>query len=678
MNLDRRASILGLAAVAGVALLAWWLLRPDETSIVQRQPVAVPVAEAPATPPAIEAPPAPEEPAPDSSASFGTFRGRVIDAATREPLREFELTFLGSAETKVGYEAPGTRKFSANDGRFEWQYLPPGSWNVTADAPGYRRFIVEGVRLVKGEPTAEIVVPLTRGNVVRGRVYDEATNAGIVAARISFRDAGTGRYQGDWRTRSFATSDKDGSFVLNGVPAGRVRLEVGASEYAGREVDIVVGNETKLVEIGLSTGAMIAGRLTAADGVTPVTGRAGLEDLDDRSAALSRTGPAGEFEFRNLHPGSYRVVGRGPRGGTATREFAIAGNERIEGVVLALRTGRTIRGTVTGLSAEDLKRVEIRAQRDGGLAGDDPATANERGEYELRGVQPGRVYVVADVPSRRQVSQTVDVPADSDVTVNLVFPRGVRLSGRVTQRGQPIARVSVAPRSSVLNDNLFVFSTTTSANGEYVIEGLPVGEYFIRIDGYRTRSFKLAGDMVFDIDVPAAQLAGRILEENGTVPIVGAGLDLWPADAGGEWIRLFDHADRLGRFAVAGLEPGSTFTFTVYKPGYELYREQIRYATPVHDKTIRLRRDPGVALQAVDAATGKPLQELYVSEMIGDKNGLSLTVPLDEQGLGYIPGGLAGATVAFWTQGYVSQTVSAWDGDRLDLKFVRGTDEAQR
>jgi hypothetical protein len=168
-----------------------------------------------------------------------------------------------------------------------------------------------------------------------------------------------------------------------------------------------------------------------------------------------------------------------------------------------------------------------------------------------------------------------------------------------------------------------------------------------------------------------------VLEENGKVPIVEAGIDVWPADPGVEWIRLFDHADHFGRFAVAGLEPGA-FTFTVYKPGYALYREQIRYSSPLRAMTIRLRREPGVALQARDAATGKPMQQLYAYEMVGERNGISLHLALDEQGLGSIPSGLAGATVAFWSEGYVPQTVSSWDGDRLDLKFVRATLPAAR
>ncbi len=91
--------------------------------------------------------PASAPPKDDSASAFGTFRGRVIDAVTRKPVREFKLEFQGTQVTNRGgvvvkmvEEVPGMQTFRTADGRFEWQYLPPGSWDVTASARGYQRF----------------------------------------------------------------------------------------------------------------------------------------------------------------------------------------------------------------------------------------------------------------------------------------------------------------------------------------------------------------------------------------------------------------------------------------------------------------------------------------------------------------------------------------------------------
>jgi hypothetical protein len=664
MSRPRRA-FLGLS-IAGITCLviAWWTLRSGESPVPPPPPSAsaapTPVQHAPA--------PAPVEPAPDDQlAAFATLRGRVIDAATREPVREFELRFAEWGRSVNDRDVPKARKFRTDDGSFQWQRIPAGQWGLIAEAPGYQRFFTD-LKFVKGEATQEVVVPLVRGAVLRGRVFDAASGVGIASAFISFRMAGQGRFEGNFRMRPSAQSQVGGAFVLNGIPPGRITLSVGANNYANRELDLVVDENTAPLEIGLASGGLIAGRLAGPDGATPVKGSAGVFHAEDGSGYTIRTNEAGEFTFPSLAPGTYRVTGRGP-GGSAALDVVLAESQRVEGLILALHGGRTIRGTVTGLRPEDLQRLSISAHPDGSRMGNEAtATINERGEYELRDVEPGRVYVSASVSMRKQLGRTVDVPANSDVTVDFDFPRGARVTGRVTQRGRPIAGAWLEPRPAT-ESKLYNYGASTSATGDYVIEDLPHGEYTIWIQGFRSRPFQVSGDTVFNIDA-TPQLAGRILEDAGKVPIVEAELGVRAADPRASRVRAFDRSDHYGRFAMAGLEPGE-FILTVYKTGYELYRERIAYASPMTDMTIRLSRGAGVQLRALDAASGKPLRGLSAVEMIGDRNGLWLKVPLDEQGVGYIPDGLAGATITFTSEGYAMQTISSWNGQRLDLKFVR-------
>src|SRR6185437_1390357 len=115
----------------------------------------------------------------------------------------------------------------------------------------------------------------------------------IALAGIWYRDASAGRFE-DWE-RSTARSADDGSFVLEGVHSGRIILNVQAADYASREIDVVVTNDTPPVELALSAGGSIRGRLVAADGVTPVAGSAGLYNLDVGAGGESPTGPNGEF-----------------------------------------------------------------------------------------------------------------------------------------------------------------------------------------------------------------------------------------------------------------------------------------------------------------------------------------------------------------------------------------------
>jgi len=665
----RRAFALSLAIIACLVVVAWWSLRSPEApvaptpSAAATQPASTP---APAETDNTDVGPQPSVPA------VSTLRGRVIDAVSREPVREFELRFAEWGRSS-NQRTPGPQKFQTGDGRFEWPQLPPGRWSLIAEAAGYQRFFLQSVELIGGRTTSEVVVPLVRGHAVRGRVYDLASNTGIASASITYHPAGEGFYQGNWRLRAETQSAKDGTFVLNGLPQGRITLDVGASNYSSRELDLTVDDDTPPLEIGLSGGGIISGRITASDGVTTVAGWAGLYriEVSGSPGGEGRTNEAGEFSFPSLAPGKYRLTGRGP-GGSATRELTIAEGERIEGLILALRAGGTLRGRVTGLRPEDMKRLNITLTPDGEMGVGAEASINERGEYELRNARPGRGRLSADVNMRRQLARMIDMPANTDMTVDFDFPRGARISGRVTQRGKPVAGAWLEPRpvEPGKDDDLFLYGAATAPSGHYVLEDVPPGEYTIRIDGYKSRPFQVAGDTVFDIDA-SPQLAGRILEDNGKVPIAEAQLGVWPADPKTSRMWAFDHSDHYGRFALAGLEPRD-LVMTVYKPGYAMFRERIVFSTPILDMTIRLRRDAGVEVRAYDAASGKPLSSLRAMEMLGDRPAVvQVPVPLDAKGVGYIPAALAGATVDFWAEGYARQSVSAWDGERLDLKFVR-------
>jgi hypothetical protein len=679
MNILARGWLLpGLTLLASLILLGYWLMQPDHavnapSSIAATTPADLAPA---ATKPPVIAETADEntlvagkEPAGGKSA-FSTFRGRVIDAATRKPIREFEVEFHGTQKTKVGKEAPGARTFKSDDGRFEWDYLPPGAWTVTASAAGYQRFDLMSLQLTKGEATQEIVLPMRRGQTLRGRIYDEETGVGIGGASIGFREAASGRFEGNWRMRTHLKSAKDGTFVLDGVPSGRVILSVNAHEHASRDLDVTVGADNAPLEIALSVGGRIAGRLTAADGVTPVAGEIGLFRLDEGSGVSHPLGKTGEFSWEHLPAGRYQLSGQSGAGGV-TREIVLARNQRLEGIVLALGAGgSTIRGTIRGLKPEDLRHLAISIHRNDLRSFlSSQVRADDRGAYTVQGVQPGSWTVMAEVGMRRQMNKIVEVPADSDVTVNFDFPPGARLSGRVTRGGKPFTRVWVSPRPAI-EQAVYTHGTNTSNDGTYAIEDLADGEYVLEIGSYRSKPIEVSGDTVFDVDVPLVQISGSILEEGGKVPIVDAVVEIWPTEPTSERTRQHDRSNHFGQFDLVGLEPGE-YLLTVYKAGYEMIRKPIAYESPVTDMTLRLRRDAGVAISVRSDVTTRRLQHIYVVEKVGEGNGIRLVVPLSEDGEGYLPSALANSTLSFAAGDFKPIVVDPWNGERLDLRLER-------
>jgi hypothetical protein len=581
------------------------------------------------------------------------------------------------ANTETGKEQPISRTFRSDTGRFAWKAAPVGTWRVTVIAKGYQRFELDELRITKGETAAEIVAPLLRGHRLTGRVFDQASDDPIAAARIIYRESHLSDIEG-WRRRTVeATSKQDGSFVLDGVPAGSITVTAFADDYAYREREVMAGAETPRVDIGLSRGGLIAGQLTEADG-TAIAGSVSLSRLDGHIGYGGETKASGEFSFDHLQPGRYQIVGR--VGGSATKplELTLAENERMDSLVLALARGRSVRGLVQGLQPEQLDRVYVglRSEAKGAYFS---SQLDHKGAFAMQGVPAGKAEISIHVWDPKetwnhQSTRAIEVPADADLTVNFDIPSGARLSGRVTQGGIPKTGKHVSARP-VNPERRTYYSARIAEDGAYEMEGLLAGEYEVQADEDSTRRIRISGDTVLDIEIPTSQLAGRIVEEGASVPIVGSGVHLINVKPEAPRVRVYKETDHSGQFSMTGLQSGELL-LSVYKPGYEMVRERVTYGTPISGMTIRLRPSPGVGISVIDAESGRGIREVFLSETIGDTDGIGLWVRLDENGAGSLPSALSGSTLRIAARGgYAPAVIQEWNAQPLELRLKkRGND----
>ena len=222
------------------------------------------------------------------------------------------------------------------------------------------------------------------------------------------------------------------------------------------------------------------------------------------------------------------------------------------------------------------------------------ARVDKQGAYALTGVPPGHavIYVYGGGVS---FQKAVDMPAEQDVTLDIVFPTGARLSGRVTQDGKPAARKNVWIGPADRKNDL-LYRASTSEDGEYEIEGLAPGDYRLRADEDISRPVTIAGDAVLNIEIPSVQLSARVVEDGGSVPIVGATVYVRGSAPETARVRSDKQTDDFGQFSLTGIEPGEV-VLEVYKPGYEMHREKITYSSPVTNRTIALRKSAGVEVR---------------------------------------------------------------------------------
>jgi hypothetical protein len=665
----RRYIFLVIALLAGGALLLLgrqWS-SPTESTLIKVDPVR----KQPAEPTIDRAEPAPvaeatAATAPNATAAApgGIFRGRVIDAVTRHPVEKFEITLAKvPQEHIVGDESRLTKTFKSTDGRFTWRQAPVGNWNARVAAPRYQHFHVENLGIAADKATREVVMPLQRGHTLEGRVFDQVSGAGIGDAWVAFRKPGAWRGSPHPLRERYEKSKPDGTFVLDGVPSGDMIVTAGADNHASREIAVNVNDDTPPLSIGLATGGKVAGMVLSPEG-TPAKGGVFLAGPGIPFHKL--VDETGSFSFEHRPAGHYQLTAR-TDAGTASQEFELAENEIREGIVLKVGEGRSMRGVVRGLRPEQLKQTVISVHSEAKRA-NFSAQPDEDGAYAVRGLPTGRAQVTAYAVMSRQITKTIDVPADKDVVLDIVFPPGVRLSGVVTQEAKPAGERSifVAPPDG---KGEMTYQARTAQDGRYEIEGVQSGEYRVSVHEGISRVVTIAGDTVVNIDMPLVQLGGRIVEDGGTVPIVNAGVHVIGTEPPTAIVRSYKESDDFGQFRLIGIEPGEIL-LTVYKPGYEMQREKIAYSSPITNKTITLRKSTGVEVRLQFAPNRPQIERFFLSEKLpGTDYGIGLWVPVNSEGVGYLPGALSGSGLTITGLGGKRFVIEKWDGQPLDLKL---------
>ncbi len=667
--MKRRIAIFGLVLLAiGAALLfgRQWSSSTESTLIeaepVTKQPVE-PTVERAEPPPVAEATAITALNA-TAATPGGTFRGRAIDAVTRQPVEKFEITLVGVPEGDIVGDEPRVAKtFKSTDGRFAWQQAPVGNWNVTIVAPRYQHFHFDDLSIVPGKTTREVVMPLQRGHTLEGRVFDQISGAGIAEASIGFRDPATVGASRNPLGERYEKTRNDGTFVLDGVPSGDMIVTAIASNHASREIALKVGNDTPPLAIGLATGGKVAGMVLSTEGL-PAKGSVFLG-----GAGVSfhkRLDETGSFSFANRPAGHYRLTAH-TDAGNASQEFELAENEIREDIVLKVGEGRSMRGVVRGLRPEQLKDTFISVQSEAKRA-NFSARPDEHGAYAVRGLPAGRAQVAAYAAMSRQITKTIDVPADNDVVLDIVFPSGVRLSGVVTQAAKPAGERSifVAPPDGKAE---MTYQARTAQDGRYEIEGIQNGEYRVSVHEGTSRVVTISGDTVVNIDMPLVQLGGRVVEDGGTLPIVNAGVHVIGTEPQTAIVRSYKESDDFGQFRLIGIEPGEIL-LSVYKPGYEMHREKISYSSPITNKTITLRKSAGVEIRLQFAQNVRRIDRFFLQEKLpGTDYGIGLWVAVNSEGVGYLPGALAGSGLTITGLGGKRVVIEEWDGQPLDLKL---------
>ena len=203
---------------------------------------------------------------------YSAIRGRVLDRATRRPIRSFVVDVINKTkraelQAKTNFKDPrlgteGSLRFEDPLGRFSFDGLRPAEYAVSVGAEGFMS-ITRDVTLSTGtELPAEFLLEI--GNTLSGVVLEKESGAPIAGAVVGIgydrRDPNDSLDASMYRREDVVTA-ADGSFAIGGLRDGKYHV-MASHPFYRRDAAMVTaeirgGEPAEPVEIRLAPGGRL-------------------------------------------------------------------------------------------------------------------------------------------------------------------------------------------------------------------------------------------------------------------------------------------------------------------------------------------------------------------------------------------------------------------------------------
>ena len=594
--------------------------------------------------------------------------------------------------------AGGGNAWTASDGSYTITSLTSGTYSVEVQSDYAAQ--PQTVTVTAGVDTPGVNFILTTGGSISGMVTD-------ADGPVAYIEVNAWSETGGW---GGTMTDTNGIYSITGLYPGIYHVNIWSKgtgmNYASEEkiVTVVEGQPTTGINFNLTTGGSISGNVVdeAGDPVPNMRVECWQDTKGGHGEAM--VGSNGTYIMKGMTEGIYHCTVRAQWGSTtsysATEQIVtVTTGQNTPDINFNLTTGGSISGTVT-YNGASMGGVIVDAWSEVGW---NNAMTDMDGNYTITGLTSGTYHVIAH-PFWSSTGTTMNVACEEQkVTVtagqsvegiNFVLADGASISGNVTLNGKGVPYVKI---EAFTEEGGGWGGTMTDQSGDYTINGLTGGNYFVevRLDGtsyenYATNNQRITitnGEAVTGINFAlesGGSISGTVTDADGPVSYIN--VEAWKEGAPG-WGGSMTASD--GTYTISGLSAG-TYHVDVHF-GWSHEKTYTDYACEEQLVTVAAGQDtPGVdflvttggSISGTVTVAGSPVQYAMVeawkegssdrSEAWTDSGGVYTLSGLTT-GVYHIRVRMAGTSYPEYTAGEKRISVTAGEErSGIDFSLVRG------